>query len=1116
MFFVVETKLDKYDIISIENYTFINKPRKQKYLRKSGGIGAFIKEELEQFVTVLETQSEYVLWLKISKVLLRADSDLVIGITYVPPMHSRFFNNDEFEFFETEISQKCTEFENVILTGDFNAQTSNLPDYTEWDSSLDNQFDLDIETQQYINQKVQMETLNIPLHRNARDNKRNNHGYRLVNICKNNNIIILNGRTCNDKQHGKLTFRNTSTLDYVISSIPLFNKINTFNITELDELFSDGHSLIEFSLVPFVDTENKNYRAPPDKPKWNPNYADQFLNNISDTDITSILDYMDNSSADTAQENVDILADRLATTFAVSAENSFPTKPQMNNNNETHKKWYNAECRKNKKQYNKARKRYLNFPSIENKEEMKLKCRIYKRTMNKQINNHKKSMENKLRQMHCKNPKAYWKYLNSIKSKTKTEMPNLNELYEYFKEMNSTNVNNDANINVPNIDLTNNDEILNAPFSEQEISKCISLLKNNKSPGIDKVLNEYIKSTKTKMMPIYLKFFNLILNTGFVPSQWSQGIIVPIYKCKGNSKLPENYRPITLLSCMGKLFTSILNLRLNCFLDNYGILSENQAGFRKSYSTLDHIFTLNSLCEILRHSKQKLYCIFIDFSKAFDSISRVNLWQKLLNTNPVIDGKFLRVINNMYNNIKSCVSKENEVSSFFSCDIGVRQGENLSPVLFSLYLNDLEQYLESLNNEGGIKLETINDNGIQTFMKILVLLYADDTILISDNPEKLQNTLNDFVNYCKQWGLNINKSKTKALTFGSRSLNPAHFTIDGSAIENVACYKYLGLMFSKTGSFLTARKQLAEQANKALHFLYQRISNLDLPIDLILKLFDNTIIPILTYSSEIWGYEDNKILERVHCEFLRKISHLKKSTPLYMLYAEFGRHPIDITIKTRMIGFWNRLITGKQSKLSYKIYKYMLSIPNFESNWIKKVKNILMQVGRYDLWLNQNNISSITLKNQVKQILLDQNTQNWHESMQNSSKGQTYSLLKSNIKLENYLLRLNRNEAISMLKFRTANHYFPVETGRWDGTDIRNRNCHLCNNNHEVADEFHYLLKCPFFTEERNKFLSNYYHTNPTFTKYKLLLLSNNLTTLKNTCQFIKVLLTKTNNNNNL
>lgn len=125
-----------------------------------------------------------------------------------------------------------------------------------------------------------------------------------------------------------------------------------------------------------------------------------------------------------------------------------------------------------------------------------------------------------------------------------------------------------------------------------EINQCTK--KNNKSPGIDKVLNNYIKCTNTKMVPVYVQVFNIILNTGIIPDNWAKDIIIPIYKNKGSSLDPKNYRPITLLSCISKRFTAILNDRLTQFFQENHILNENKAGFRKNYSPTDHIFTLNS------------------------------------------------------------------------------------------------------------------------------------------------------------------------------------------------------------------------------------------------------------------------------------------------------------------------------------------------------------------------------------------------------------------------------------------------------------------------------------------------------------------------------------------
>lgn len=170
--------------------------------------------------------------------------------------------------------------------------------------------------------------------------------------------------------------------------------------------------------------------------------------------------------------------------------------------------------------------------------------------------------------------------------------------------------------------------------------------------------------------------FNVVLDTGIIPETWTTGIIIPVYKNKGCPTDPDNFRAITLISCLGKLFTSIVNTRLNFFANEVTLIHENQAGFRKGYSTIDNICVLHVLIELYFSFGKKLFCTFIDFRKAFDTVSRSDLWKKLQFSN--IKGKCFKVIFNMYQGIKSCVKYKECQSDFFPCLTGVRQGENVS------------------------------------------------------------------------------------------------------------------------------------------------------------------------------------------------------------------------------------------------------------------------------------------------------------------------------------------------------------------------------------------------------------------------------------------------------
>ena len=729
------------------------------------------------------------------------------------------------------------------------------------------------------------------------------------------------------------------------------------------------------------------------------------------------------------------------------------------NNN---KPWFGLNCHRARKKYNRTKRKYHESPTNCNKRILNKTSKQYKHTINFYVKNYKFNKAKKLRLMSSKRPKYYWKFLNGLKPKSRDDnSPTLHDFYDYYKNINSSAPEQNQITDLPHIDQTNLD--LNSPILESEIEKLIKNLKNGKACSpVDSIINEYLKHSKNILLPLFTKHFNCVLDTGFIPEAWVKGVIIPVYKNKGDPAQTQNYRPITILSCLGKLFTSVLNKRLTNYIETNNLLNQNQAGFRSGFSCQDHIFTLYSLVEILKARRKKLFCAYVDFSAAFDRVHRASLWQNVLNHN--INGKIFQVIYNMYSNIKSCVSLQGSFSAYFDCQNGVRQGENLSPLLFALFLNDMQSYIES---NGGLGIE-LNDDRDILWLKLLILLYADDTVILSDTAENLQSSLNAFHNYCTEWQLNVNINKTKIIVFGARNLNGYNFYLGDQPIDITSTYHYLGVTFSATGSFLQARKHISQQARKATYLLFAKAHNADLPVDLTLKLFDHTVLPILTYGSEIFGFENLDIIEKVHNEFLRKLLKVRKSTPLYMIHGELGRYPIYVIIKSRMIQFWSKLFVNR-NKISFKIYNYMLSQQSTRFKWVTEIKSVLDSVGLSYVW-QQNAPVPLNLHKLVKQILIDQYTQQWNTLVNSSNKGKLYHIYKESIGFEAYLKLLPLTDALSLFKFRTANHKLPIETGRWDGTLIEHRKCSLCQRG-EIGTERHYLLSCDHFNDIRSKYL---------------------------------------------
>ena len=580
--------------------------------------------------------------------------------------------------------------------------------------------------------------------------------------------------------------------------------------------------------------------------------------------------------------------------------------------------WYNDKCYQMKKLYKTAQTTHRR---IKTKSSLNMIIDIGKKYRN-QVKSAKKVYSNDLNkqimQLKKNDARAYWQLLNSNVSKNEIDI-SVDVLTTHFIKLHAgdegnSDVNDSLDLQHAHAQQPLNVENLNEKISDDEIIKAAKAMKNNKACGIDSITNEYIKHSLPALLPLLNKLFNMVLDTGIIPDDWVTGIIVPLHKT-GDKKDPSNYRGITLLSCLGKLFTSILNSRLSQLVNDNEIILENQTGFRQGYSTADHCFLLKQLIDLCKMEKKKLFCAFVDFKQAFDRVWRLGLWYKLNYIG--IRGKCFDVIVNMYKNIKSCVMANGIRGDYFVSNIGVRQGENLSPLLFSLYLNDLESYLEH-NGSTGLTFDTDVCNQL---LRLFVIMYADDTVLFANSPRGLQKVLHSFSCYCREWKLTVNVSKTKVVVFGARKYKgKTVFKYEDSQIEIVDEFKYLGVIFSFNGMFKTCRKFLYGQAQKAMFSLLCKCRKFNLPLKVCLELFDRLIVPILTYGSEIWSFEEDQLLEKLHLKFCKYIAGLKTSTPNVMVYGELGRFPLSIHLKLKALPFCHKLVNSKTTKLSHRVY----------------------------------------------------------------------------------------------------------------------------------------------------------------------------------------------------
>ena len=228
---------------------------------------------------------------------------------------------------------------------------------------------------------------------------------------------------------------------------------------------------------------------------------------------------------------------------------------------------------------------------------------------------------------------------------------------------------------------------------------------------------------------------------------------------------------------------------------------------------------------------------------------------------------------------------------------------------------------------------------------------------------------------------------------------------NNSEIEIVTEIKYLGLLLSKTGSFIHTKKDLIKRVSKSMFAVFKKSRPFNLSIDCQLDLFNKILKPILLYGCEIWGFSNLDTIEQLYLKFCKYALCVHKSTPNSMVYGELGRYPLSISVKLRMLTFWANVIHCNTSKLTgilYLLASRNHNINAIRSPWISFIKGILDECGLCNIY-SCTQVNVLWLKHTVKRILCDQYLQKWNSEKCNSSRCINYRMFKHDFELENYL-----------------------------------------------------------------------------------------------------------------
>ena len=548
--------------------------------------------------------------------------------------------------------------------------------------------------------------------------------------------------------------------------------------------------------------------------------------------------------------------------------------------------WFDAECRKLTKQkrilWKKAKKR--------NTEHLWQRYRVLRNHVKAVLKLKYDSYITSLGDLCIENPKRFWSF---FRSKTRShsipveitdgnsKCSNAKEKATLFNNYFSSLFTHSDNLTPNFVTPTTPAPIPLPSVTPDEISTILKSLSVNKACPPNDISPFILKTCHLLLSPLLCVLFNLILATGKIPSNWKRAHVVPIFK-KGAKSHVGNYRPVSLLPVVSKVFERCIVNHVYPYLTP--VLHKLQHGFLKKRSCTTQLLKVyHSIGAVLDRGGQ-VDIIYLDFSKAFDSVSHSLLLYKLENFYGFTD-VFIKLFESYLRQRMQCVLIDGENSSWNDVTSGVPQGSILGPLLFLLFINDMPDVVTSSTTA----------------------LFADDCkvfkeIKSRDDCSNLQNDLNALHQWSNKWEMSFNASKCKVLTI-TRSRNPISFDyhLDGKVLEHVGEFRDLGVIFNESLSFKSHISSLVSRCNK-MSGIVKRSVGFNAPQRVKLTLFKALVRPHAEYSSQIWSPHSKTeiaLLESIQRSMTRFICSYDMSYPercmsLNVLPLSYRREVADL------------------------------------------------------------------------------------------------------------------------------------------------------------------------------------------------------------------------------
>lgn len=435
------------------------------------------------------------------------------------------------------------------------------------------------------------------------------------------------------------------------------------------------------------------------------------------------------------------------------------------------------------------------------------------------------------------------------------------------------------------------DKLNSVYFSSYSVKKAIKKLKAKSCGGPDNVPPHFIKQCVDQLCVPLAFVFNSCLDQGYLPPVWLSANVTPVFK-KGDPTDPQNYRPIALTCTICKVMESVIKQHLLTYLLNRHLITRHQHGFLNNHSTATNLLECTHDWVVALGCSNQVDVVYIDFSRAFDSIVFAKLLLKLQSYG--VDGKLLQWIGAFLSPRVQRVVVEGRCSFVANVRSGVPQGSVLGPVLFLVYINDVTDICS-----GGVQLKLFADD--------LKLYTAIDSIQCANN---LQSTIDRLSVWSTDWQLNINISKCNSLTLHRPRKTPTLnvYSIAGSPIPSSTSVSDLGVQFSSDLSYHSEISNIVSKASRRVGVFFRGFCSNNLT--LARKVWLTYIRPLLEYNSCIWNPSHIYLidqLERVQRQFTKRIRCISHLSYLERL-AVLGLEPLELRRLRSDLLFYYKII----------------------------------------------------------------------------------------------------------------------------------------------------------------------------------------------------------------